>query len=643
MLVDNAIVVLENIFRHRENGKGPKEAAVRGSSQVGMAITSSTLTTLAVFVPVLFLTGVSSVTFQQLAYVVSFSLLCSLVVALTLVPVMCSKFLKTTANTKSGPLQRVADWFAKGQEQLAASYGNAIGWALGHRATVLSTAALLFVGAIMLAPLIGVELQPEADEGELRVDVEMEPGTRVEVTDELMQRMARITQTNVPEARFIMIETGGGSFSRGSVQHTGELRVQLVEQDQRDRSAKEIADVLRPKLAIQPGVVVRTRVSSGMYSRGMGSSQGDRLVVEIRGHNFEILQNLAFKVRDAMASVPGVPEVQIGRQPGMPEMVVRVDRIKAATMGLNVSDIAEAMETAIGGRRTSMYRQEGDEFNILVRLQERDRLKLSQVGQIPLATPLGQTIPASNVIQMTRQEGPVSIERADQERLITVSGTLGDRDLGSVVRDLDEKLRAIPRPIGYEFRFGGEYEEQEKTFRDLTFAAILALILVYMVMAAQFESLRDPFIILFSIPLAAVGVTGILVMTNTTFNMQGFLGVIILVGIVVNNAIILIDYMNQLRREHGYKLRDAVIAGGTRRLRPILMTTTTTLLGLGPMALGIGEGSELQAPLARVVIGGLATSTLITLIVIPVERSERAEEAAPARADALRPVESPGD
>jgi HAE1 family hydrophobic/amphiphilic exporter-1 len=373
------------------------------------------------------------------------------------------------------------------------------------------------------------------------------------------------------------------------------------------------------------------------------------LVVEIRGYNFDTLQDLAFKVRDAMASIPGVPEVQIGRQPGMPEMVVRVDRIKAATMGLNVSDIADAMETAIGGRRTSMYRQEGDEFNILVRLQEKDRLKLSQVGQIPLATPLGQTIPASNVIRMQRQEGPVTIDRADQERLITVSGTLGDRDLGSVVRDLDDKLRAIPKPVGYEFRFGGEYEEQQKTFRDLTFAAILALVLVYMVMAAQFESLRDPFIILFSIPLAAVGVLGMLVMTNTTFNMQAFLGVIILVGIVVNNAIILIDYMNQLRRQHGYSLRDAVIAGGSRRLRPILMTTTTTLLGLAPMALGLGEGSELQAPLARVVIGGLATSTLITLVVIPViytlleQRTERVKEAAPARADGLRPVESPGD
>lgn len=290
-----------------------------------------------------------------------------------------------------------------------------------------------------------------------------------------------------------------------------------------------------------------------------------------------------------------------------------------------------------------MFRQEGDEFNILVRLQERDRLKLSQVGQIPLATPLGQTIPAESVVRMRRQEGPVSIERADQERIIVVSGTLGDRDLGSVMRDLDAKVQAIPRPSGYEFKYGGEYEEQQQTFRELTFAAILALILVYMVMASQFESLRDPFIILFSIPLAAVGVVTILVLTHTTFNMQGFLGLIILVGIVVNNAIILVDYTNQLVRGGGYTIREAIVSAGSRRLRPILMTTTTTVLGLVPMSMGIGEGGELQAPLARVVIGGLVTSTLITLVVIPVvyalleERTEKAKAAIPIQE--LRPAQ----
>jgi HAE1 family hydrophobic/amphiphilic exporter-1 len=319
-----------------------------------------------------------------------------------------------------------------------------------------------------------------------------------------------------------------------------------------------------------------------------------------------------------MVATPGVAEAQVNRQPGTPEVLLTVDRLKAATLGLNVSDIADAMETTVGGRRTSMYRQSGDEYNIVVRLKEEDRLNISQVGSVPLVTANGQTVPASSVVSMRRQEGPVSIERQNQERVVTVSGALGARDLGAVVTDLDKKLRAISKPEDYRFEYGGEYEEQQEAFWELTVAALLAITLVYMVMAAQFESLRDPFIILFSIPVSAVGVLWTLVLTDTTFNMQGFLGVIMLAGIVVNNAIILVDYANQLRREEGYGVRDALITAGTRRLRPVLMTTATTVLGLFPMALGIGEGSELQEPMARVVIGGLVSSTLITLLLIPV-------------------------
>lgn len=654
MLVDSAIVVLENIFRHREAGKGMKEAAVVGSRQVALAITASTLTTVAVFVPVLFISGISAVTFQQLAYVVSFALFCALFVALTIIPVLCSRYLRASQSLEQrrGVIGGAFRLVGRAQERLDEEYSGIVNWAIDHRFVVLGTAVMLLVGTYYVAPLVGVELQPEADEGEIRVDVEMEPGTRVEMTDAMMQRLALIVRNNAPEVENITIETGGGGFGRGSASHTGDMRIQLLPQSERARSAREIAAELRPLLGIEPGVVVRTRVSSGSFTRGSRSGtqgSGDRLQVEIRGHDLGVLEQLAAKVREAMQSVPGVPEVQVSRQPGLPEMLLKIDRLKAASMGLNVSEIADAMETAVGGRRTSMFRQEGSEYNIVVRLREQDRLDVSQIGKVPLQTPLGETIPAESVLAMNRQEGPVSITRADQERIITVSGTLGDRDLGSVVRDLDAKLREIPRPVGYEFKYGGEYEEQQKTFRELTFAAVFALLLVYMVMAAQFESLRDPFIILFSVPLAAVGVIGILVITHTTFNMQGFLGVIILVGIVVNNAIILIDYMNQLRREHGYALRDAVVRSGRVRLRPILMTTTTTVLGLAPMALGIGEGSELQAPMARVVIGGLITSTLITLVVIPVvymmveQHSEKAEAREAARLEGLRPAESQGD
>ncbi|MBL8233487.1 MAG: efflux RND transporter permease subunit [Bryobacterales bacterium] len=645
MLVDNAIVVLESIFQNRERGLRPLEAAIAGSKQVALAVTSSTLTTIAVFVPVLFLTGTSAVTFKQLAYVVTFSLFCSLAVALTVVPLLCSRFLGGVRNVNRKSLGGIVyQWVGDIQVRMNEGYGSLIRWSLDHRFVVLAAATVMLVGTYQIMPLIGVELTPEADEGEVRADVELEPGTRVEVTDENIQRMAKVVREKVPEAINIMVETGGGGFSRGTSTHMGELRIRLKPQNERTRSAKEIANSLRPLLASQPGVIVRTRVSSGMMSRSSrsGSSGGDRLAVEIRGHDLQTLEDLAEQVRTAMATVPGVPEVQVSRQPGMPEMLVSVDRLKAATMGLNVSNIADALETAIGGRRTSMFRQQGDEYNILVRLNERDRMNLSQVGLVPLVTLGGRTVSADSVVQLKRQEGPVSIDRADQERIVVVSGTIAERDLGSIMRDLDARLQNINRPTGYEFKYGGEYEEQQENFRELTFAAILALILVYMVMASQFESLRDPFIILFSIPLAAIGVVGILILTHTTFNMQGFLGVIVLVGIVVNNAILLIDCTKQLQDDEGYDLREAVVTGGTRRLRPILMTTTTTVLGLIPMSLGIGEGAELQAPLARVVVGGLLTSTLITLVVIPVIYSLLEERRAPASATqsaALQPAQ----
>ncbi|MBL8221362.1 MAG: efflux RND transporter permease subunit, partial [Bryobacterales bacterium] len=648
MLVDNAIVVLESIFQQRERGARPLEAAITGSKQVSLAVASSTLTTIAVFVPVLFMKGSSAVTFKQLAYVVTFSLFCSLAVALTLVPVLCSRYLGGLRIVQRKGLGLIYHWAGDIQQKMNQQYGAIIRGALRHRLAVLATASLLMFGTYEIAPLIGVELTPETDEGEVRANVELEPGTRVGVTDEVLQNMARIVRDNVPEAVTIMIETGGGGFSSSNSMHTGELRIRLKPQSERTRGAKEIANAIRPLLAQRPGVVVRTRVSGGMSSRGSRSGSsggGDRLAVEVRGHDLQTLEDLAEQVRAAMASVPGVPEVQVSRQPGMPEMLISVDRVKASTMGLNVSNIADALETAIGGRRTSMFRQQGDEFNILVRLKEKDRMELAKVGMVPLVTVGGRTVSADSVVQMRRQEGPVSIDRADQERIIVVSGTIADRDLGSIMRDLDAKLRDVYRPVGYEFKYGGEYEEQQENFRELTFAAILALILVYMVMASQFESLRDPFIILFSIPLAAIGVVGILILTHTTFNMQAFLGVIVLVGIVVNNAILLIDCTIQLRHDEGMALHDAVVEAGCRRLRPILMTTTTTVLGLIPMSLGIGEGSELQAPLARVVVGGLVTSTLITLIVIPViyslieERSEKRQEAADLSGKGYQPAQ----
>ena len=354
--------------------------------------------------------------------------------------------------------------------------------------------------------------------------------------------------------------------------------------------------------------------------------------------------DLALAVQGVVEKVPGITDAQVSRREGMPEMLVRADREKAATMGLNVSELADSLRTTVGGRIASLFRDGGNEYNILVRLQEKDRQQLASVERIPIYTPTGQTVPVASLVHMERREGPVSIDRKDQERIVTVNANFADRDLGSIIAGIESGVRQIPLPPDFAILFGGEYEEQQKAFNELLLCLILAVLLVYMVMAAQFESLRDPLVILFSIPLAAIGVVLMLFLTKTTFNIQGFIGAIMLAGIVVNNAIVLVDYTNLLRRRDGLPLRQAVEVAGRRRLRPILMTTLTTVLAMIPMALGIGDGGEVQAPMARVVIGGLMASTLITLVLIPTlyatleertaHQEEEVEEPSPGAAPA---------
>ncbi|MDZ7637796.1 MAG: efflux RND transporter permease subunit [Bryobacterales bacterium] len=652
MLVDNSIVVLENIYRHMEMGKPRLQAALEGSREVAAAITSSTLTTLAVFVPVLFSQGVSAQTFKQLAVVVSFSLAASLLVALTIVPMMSSKFLNSSHHLENRPglwgrLYRFAGFVPQG---LSRTYGHVLRLALSQKTVVILVALSCIGASVYLGGKLGFELQPELDEGELGVDIELEPGTRVAETDAIMQRLRKIVVANVPELKNILIESGsdGGGYRGGEGQNRGEMRITLVPRSERERSAPEVLAAIRPLMQVEPGMRVQARLRGSFINRlSRGFGDGDRLAVEVRGYDLDVLNDLGTKVLEAMSRVKGAMGPRIAVPPGNPEMVIRVDRAKASSLGLNVADIAQTMETAIGGKQASMFRQDGDEFNILVRLQETDRLDLAQLSQIPLTTPNGMVIPAGSVVNLQRREGPSQIQRKNQQRILTVSAALQDRDLGSTVRDLDAELRKIDLPDGYSFNFGSEYEEQEEAFQQMLLAVILAITLVYMVMAAQFESLRDPFIILFSIPVAAIGVVTILLATNTSVTIQALLGIIVLVGIVVNNGIVLVDYANQLRRDHGVKLYEAVIQAGEDRLRPIIMTTATTVLGLVPMAIGLGEGSELQTPLARVVIGGLTASTLITLVLIPVlymifeQLAERSKERAEAREKNLRPEPSP--
>jgi len=642
MLVDSAIVVLENIFRHREAGLDRKEAAILGTREVGPAIIAAALTTVVVFLPVVFTGGMSGVMFKQLAYVVTFSLICSLVVALTLVPVLCSKLIRVREPNRKSLIYRFVHFGGVVLEKLDANYQQAIHWALDHRKTVLFGTVASFVVALLLLPLIGVELSPETDEGEVRINYELPPGSTLEVSDAVARQLEEIVKKHVPEADHVITEVGSGGGWGGGGVATGSLRVVLVERAKRSRTSQEISDALRPHFAPLAGVRVRSRAGGMHRVMRMTSSSEERLSVEVRGHDLDEAYQLALQVRRIMETIPGVSDALLSRSEGRPENIVQIDRTKAAALGLSVSAIASTLETTVGGTRATMYRERGDEFEVRVRYSDADRKDLDKVLDTPIQTPSGKIVPIRSLVTLVPAEGPLEIERKNNERIITVRANLSGRDLGSVVADVQERLRELAVPLGFAVLMGAEYEEQQRAFNDLLMSLILAIVLVYLVMVAQFESFRYPLIIMFSIPLALVGVVLTLILTNTTFNMQGFIGAIMLAGIVVNNAIVLVDYTNLLRREHNYSLRQALEVGGRRRLRPILMTTLTTVLGLTPMALGIGEGSELQVPMARVVIGGLLSSTLITLIFIPTlymtMEAKRVKEEAPELVPAAEPV-----
>ncbi len=620
MLVDNAIVVLENIFRIRESGDFLEHAAINGTEEVTSAIMASTLTTMVVFLPLVFIRGMSGIMFKQLSIVVAFSLLCSLGAALTLVPVLSVRVLPSAAKDdrqKPNLWRRVFEISGRFFQQLENNYKKLLHISLNHRVVVVLIAVLIMAASLLLVPYVGAELMPSTDEGEVRVNGEMQVGTRLDLLDEKIKVIEEIVNESVPEIQNIVTSVGGGGW-RGSGGHTGNIRVSLKSQSQRLRSSEQIAADLRHKLSNIPGMIIRTRAGQGLFILRMGTTGNDRIQIEIRGHNLQMADALASQVKNLVESVEGVTDARISRESGSPEELILIDRQRAADMNLSVSKIANALQTILSGTNAGYYRQAGDEFTILVKLRDAEQMNMSEILDLTLVNSDGLPVVLKNVVTVKPQSGPVRIERKDQERVVTVSADISGRKMSSVLSDIREQLRTVPVPQNFNIGFGGDYEEQQKSFRELLLSCILALVLVYMVMACQYESLRDPFVVMFSVPLAAIGVIMMLFFTGTTFNVQSFIGSIMLGGIVVNNAILLVDHTNLLRRKASMPIREAIEEAGRRRLRPILMTATTTIFGLVPLALGLGEGGEAQAPMARVVIGGLLSSTFITLIFVPV-------------------------
>jgi HAE1 family hydrophobic/amphiphilic exporter-1 len=623
MIVDAAIVVLENTFRHmEEHGKTRMQAAIDGSEEVWSAILASTLTHVAVFVPLLFLSGVSSIIFTQLAIVVMFSLSMSLFVAVTLVPVLCSRLLvlPTPMAERKGFSGALFTFSERALEGLDNFYRRVLHTCLQHRPTVLLGSAGLTAAAILLLPTIPAELMPQTDEGEVSVNARLAVGSRIERSEAVVLQLEDLVEANVPEAVTVVSSAGGGGgFGGGS--GSASVTIKLTKKDQRTRSSEQIATDLRKVLVGLPGVSITTRASGGNQSlnRVLGDlNSASRLAVEIRGFSLEDSNAVSQDVLALLQRTEGIASPQIGRQEGRPELAIRVDRPKAALLGLSVTNVANAIRTNMAGTQAAVFRERGKEFPIIVRLREEDRERAESVSDVLISTPSGQVLPAKNVLAVDTQRGPTQIERKNQERIARVNAELeAGVAIGDAVKAVREKLPELTIPQDFTVGFGAEVEAQGQAFKQLQVLLLLAVLLVYAVMASQYESLKDPFIVMFSVPVALIGIVAALKLTSTSFSLQAYIGVIMLAGIVVSNAILLVDYTNVLRRRDGKPLREAVEEAGRTRLRPILMTTLTTILGLVPMSLALAEGSELQAPLARVVIGGLAASTLVTLVLVP--------------------------
>ena len=614
LIVDNAIVVLENIIRLREErGEDLKTSSLVGTREVGGAIVASTITTSVIFLPVVFMQTISGSIFQELALVVVFALFCSLFVALTLVPMLCSKFLTVQPDNSEHAAKK--SWFQQIFAVLEQRYTHFIDYTLRHKPAVFTITGVLVLGAVLLVPLIPVELAPQSDADEIDVDFMMAEGTNIAVQNEYLKELETVVRANLPmdDVEHITTDVRDGR---------AEVEIAMVEASERSMSTSKIADQIREKVTgTVPGGDIRVSAQSGLWilRRIFGSGGGEAVELQLRGYDLEQAKTLSEEIKKRMEEIPEVTGVRTDRREGRPEQNLIFDRDKIADLGLTVSGVARIIQTNVGGSRAGTFREGGDEFPIQVRLQPEDRLSTKDLENISIRTGDGQVLPVTAVVSQSKGRGPTDINRVNSQRVSYISANLESGvALGEAVEKIQAKLSDMQLPDGFSIVYGGEYEEQQKAAADFQLSIIMALILIYMVMAAQFERFFDPLVVMFSVPLAIIGVVPTLMITGTTINMQSMMGVVMLIGIVVNNAIVLVDYINLMRREHNMGVREAVIESGRLRLRPILMTTLTTILGLLPLSFGIGSGAEIQASLARVVIGGLTASTLITLVFIPV-------------------------
>ena len=619
MVVDDAIVVLENVTTHIERGSAPRQAAVHGTNEVAVSVMASTLTLIAVFFPLTMIKGMMGVMFKQLGWMVTIMMILSLICALALTPMLCSRLLRlnvtdTTIFKKVYlPIQRVLD-------KIDNAYAKLLDKCVAHRWITTATALAVFVVSIFLMKFVGTEFFPVNDNGRLGVSLELPIGTRVDIAKDVSQRLYKEWTEKYPEIQVFNYTVGQASSDNmyASMQNNGShiisMNIRLLDADKRKRGITEIAGLMREDLKHYPELK-KSLVNVG-GSRGSGMMGQSTLDYEIYGYDFTKTDSVAQRLKRILENVPGAADISISRSDYQPEYHVDFDREKLAMYGLNLSTAATALRNRINGSTASYFREDGEEYDIKVMYDPEHRRSISDIENIMLYNTMGQGVRLKEVGTVVERFNPPTIERKDRQRIITVSAVVQDRAMSDVIADAQPLIDKMDKPGDVFIDLSGSYEDQQDSFADLITLGLLIILLVYIVMAGQFESFTYPAIIMTSIMFAFSGIVLILLLTRTNLNVMSMIGAIMLIGIVVKNGIVLIDYIN-LNRERGMSIRRAVIHGGHSRLRPVLMTSMTTILGMVPMAVGTGVGSEMWRPMGTAVIGGLAMSTVMTLLFVP--------------------------
>ena len=609
LIVDNSIVVMENIFRHIEKGEERTSAAKVGASEVGMAISASTLTTVIVFLPMALSSGATGILTRSIGITVVFSILASLVIALTVVPPMGSRMFRV--KRKKGDFKlfdRLKEFYVRMLHHVLNNQGKAIIFSLS-----------LFLLALLLFQAVGTEYIPKMDESDGTAVIKLEPGLSLKDSDAFLKEMERVI-SSLPEFVSMVAMVGRSEVSTidmvfgiaPSDVNEGEMYFELRPKKERNRTYREICDEIYKNINLRKGCVVYFMDTMDWFLGG-----GERPIeIKIFGSDLEELLRLGKAAEECMREVQGVCDLDNSMKPGKPELQIKVDREKASKLGITVGQISSTVDTAFLGKKSGKYRVAGDEYDIRVKYIEFDRDEPNDLSSVVISSPFGSTHYLTEVAEVVKGTGPARIHREDQRRVVVLSANVSERDLGSTVEEIRQKLSNLDLPEGYYVKYGGAYEDMEEMQEAIMLAFILVILLVYLVMCAQFESFLYPLAILFSVPMALIGVSLILFATRTTLSLMSFIGVLMLVGISVNNAIVLIDYINQLRRK-GVKKTEAIIEAGITRLRPILMSSSTTVLALMPLSILKGDGSEIFAPISITLLGGLLVSTFLTLLIIP--------------------------